>query len=360
MPRFECTKCGSLVVAEKGAENALCAICGKMHHIPADANEDGYVITIHSYDPKWNHYEKLVYQARTYRDIQILTKTAEEFDSLKDYEDSPQMAEFCRKRIAEEQCKRQEEANTRAIRERHQAKGDRKRLLMYISSVAAVILLIILWNVCVIPYRDYKEAELLIDEGHYADAIDAFEKLDGFYDSVDRIAECEAYIIERNYQNAVALMNKGTYASAKMSFERLNGYKDSAALAIECSYHDAVNKLNNKEFWWAMQAFQKLGDYKDSEDLYLVSQAGYQEESYTAAVTAMNEKNYVTALRYFDRITGYRDSNVLAAECRYQKAISYMNAEKYKLALHEFEKIPDYKDVSELVKIVNENLSPAE
>lgn len=364
MPRFECIKCGSLVVVEQGVETAVCTICGKKQPVPADAIEDGPPVTRHEYDPQWDHYEKLLHKARKYRDIKILTETAEEFDRLGDYESSREMAEFCRKRIAEEVVKRQEEARLEEIKDQRQVKGRKKnRLVMWLMNIGVVMIFAVpalLFNAIINPNRDYKKAEMLMSNGRYEAAIQIFEELDDFKDSRDRIAECEAGILETKYNNAVDAMNNGRFSSAQTSFELLGDYKDSAARAVECRYQNACVLLEKRNYERAFKEFRELGDYKDSEELLKVSEEAYQEQKYNTAVKEMNEGDYEMARIYFKGISGFKDSDTLAAECGYILAVRYMDDERYERALQELEKIPDYKDASDLAEQIRSKLALTE
>ena len=364
MPRFECRKCGSLVVVKEGEVTAVCNVCGKVQPVPAEAIEDGPPVTRNNYDPQWNHYEKLLHTARNYRDIQILAETAEEFDRLGDYQDSREMAAFCRKRIAEETVKREEEERLQKVKDQRQQKGRKKNhLVMWLMNIGVVMIFavpMLIWNAIISPSRDYQQAEKMMSKGLYEEAISVFEDLDGFKDSEDRIAECEDGILERDYIIAVESMNKGYFASAKTSFERMNGYKDSAELALECGYQNAVALLEDGNYWRAYRAFQELADYKDSPELLKQSEAAYQEETYNRATEYMNEGSYDTAQREFKTISGYKDSDTLAMECGYQKAVRYIENEKYQWALIELDKIIDYKDAAELADEVRAKLTDPE
>ena len=354
MPRFECSKCGSLVVVGQGVETATCNVCGKKQSVPAEAVDDGPVATRSNYDPQWDHYEKLLHKARRYSDIRILKETAEEFDRLGDYENSWEMAQFCRKRIAEEEIKRQDEVRLQEIKDQRQLKGRKKnRLVMWLMNIGVVMIIVVptlIWNAIINPIRDYREAESLMAKGRYEDAIDIFADLDGFKDSEDRIAECEAGILETKYNNAVDAMNNGRFSSAQSGFELLNDYKDSAELAVECRYQNACVLLEKRNYERAFKEFRELGDYKDSEELLLVSQEAYNEQKYNSAIKEMNDGDYEMARIFFKGISGYKDSDTLVAECGYILAVRYMDNERYDRAQEEFADLGDYKDSQELIK----------
>lgn len=95
-----------------------------------------------------------------------------------------------------------------------------------IVAVAAAILTVIILSVTVLPgmiqnAKDYNAATALMKAGQYEDAIVAFEAMDGYRDSVQKIQECE-------YQNAMKLMNQGQYQAAIKAFNTLGDYRDSS------------------------------------------------------------------------------------------------------------------------------------
>lgn len=364
MPRFECKKCGSLVIIEQGAQTAMCKVCGKKQTVPAVLIDDNAPTTMNKYDPQLDHYEKLVIKAQRYRDIQILTETAEEFDRLGDYEKSQEMAEFCRKRIAEEQIKRQEEAKTREINELRKSKGRKmSHIKAWILNITVVLVLVVptlIWNAIIAPNHDYNRAEAMMAAGRYEDAIYIFEDLDGFKDSEDRIAECEAGMIEAKYNETVESMNKGYYASAAKSFTDLNGYKDSASLALFCKYQNAVNLMHDENYERALNIFTALGDYEDSRAHAAVCDAAVKEEKYIRALRLMESELYTTAKGYFLEVGDYKDSTELANECIYQNALYLIRTENYKWALKELEEISDYRDAQELIKEIEPKISSTE
>ena len=291
MARFECTKCGSLVLVEQGAKMATCNVCGKKQRVPDTLIDGKSLEARREYDPNWEHYEKLLHMARKYKDIKVLTETAEEFDRLANYRDSREMAEFCRKRIIEEQVRLQEEAEKQRADDQQKAKvKKRNHFRMALINIGVVILIIgpnLFYNLVISPSINYEKAENLISKGRYEEAIDIFQELDGYKDSEELIAQCKDAIVERSYNNALDSMKKGYFSSAQTFFEKLGNYKDSAALAKECGYQYGLSLFNDESYLRALKAFRELGDYKDSLDLVKQSEAAYKEESYNQAVANM-------------------------------------------------------------------------
>ena len=351
MARFECKKCGSLVVAETGSKTATCTICGKKQSVPTELLDDKPIIRKGEYNPQWDHYEKLVYRARKYRDLQILRETAEEFDRLGDYESSREMAEFCRKRIAEEEVRRADEAQSRKAMDAHNAKA--RRIYHIRMGIINLLVVVVAAGATIVfnKYREnkaYEEAVAVMERGDYDLAIDLFKRMKNREDSDEWIARCEAGITESKYAQAVEAMDKGLYGTALPLFEELTGYKDSDELAVECQYMSALDFYQKEKYEWALKRFESLPGYKDSDKLATECLALLLETNYNEAVALMSEGEYSSAYTILQELDGYKDSEELAKECEYQKGLHYMSVEKYNWALREFEKILDYKDAAEL------------
>ena len=89
------------------------------------------------------HYLNLVQKARKYRDIKVLTETADEFYRLGTYKDSLKMAEYCLDRVAEEEQKRAEQKKIQEAEELLRKKERTKyRIKMAIIYTIAAVLLI--------------------------------------------------------------------------------------------------------------------------------------------------------------------------------------------------------------------------
>ena len=96
------------------------------------------------------HYLNLVQKARTYRDIKVLTETADEFYRLGTYKDSLQMAEYCLDRVAEEEQKRAEQKKIQEaeelLRKKEQTKYRIKMAIIYTIAAALLIAFIIIMS----------------------------------------------------------------------------------------------------------------------------------------------------------------------------------------------------------------------
>ena len=120
-------------------------------------------------------------------------------------------------------------------------KNTRKIAIIATSIACAIIAFIILLTTVIIPNGKYNDAVALMDAGQYTEAIAAFETLDGYKDSANKVVECNTAILDSEYNNAMALMDAGQYTEAIAAFEALDDYKDSADKVIECKHNNAYN-----------------------------------------------------------------------------------------------------------------------
>ncbi len=183
-----------------------------------------------------------------YDTIGALQEAVQKYNGLGDYKDSPEQKEKCKARI--------EEIN----KERKKKKRITLISCTAIGSItAATIAFVIVLNKVIIPNKNYSHAMNLYNSGKYTEAIEAFEDLNGYKDSKDKITESQ-------YQSAVSLMENGDYNGAIDIFEDLNGYKDSKDKLTESQYQSAVSLMENGDYNGAIDIFEVLNGYKDSKD----------------------------------------------------------------------------------------------
>ena len=150
MATIKCTKCGNTLILPKDKDTITCGFCGTTQKL-SDANSAAEA------DRLAAQYAQLMRKANKYRDVRILTETADEFDRLGDYENSRKMAEYCRQVANEEQEKLEKEAARRKLEEQWRKKGQIRR---YIIIGLIVILLIAL----LIPFTRFMN-ELVSEMG---------------------------------------------------------------------------------------------------------------------------------------------------------------------------------------------------
>lgn len=117
----------------------------------------------------------------------------------------------------------------------------------------------------------YQDALALEQNGDYAEAIKLYRSLNGYKDSVERIAICETAILDEKYDAAVVLMEEGKYSEAIEAFEEIKYHKDSAEKIKECEtaildekYNAAVALMEEGKYSEAIAEFEEIKYHKDS------------------------------------------------------------------------------------------------
>ena len=217
----------------------------------------------------------------------------------------------------------------------------------------------------------YQAALVLMEEGNYSDAADAFAALGDYGDSAAKEQEARQALElkekEDAYQAAQMLMDKASYQEAAEAFEVLGSYNDSEEKAKEArnqlslleSYQSAQALLNQEDYQAAAEAFDALGDYNDSakkaEEARGQLDLQQKELAYQAAQSLMDKASYQEAVEAFEALGSYNDSEEKAKEARnqlsllesYQSAQALLNQEDYQAAAEAFEALGDYNDSAE-------------
>lgn len=176
-------------------------------------------------------------------------KVANQFETIRDYQDAAALAEQCIYQAEQQKAKREAEQ-----------KKTKRFLSIAIPSVCILVAIIFILVRVIIPNIHYNKALNLMEEGHYEEAITEFQKMNGYKESDSMILECQ-------YLHAVSLMQDGKYDSAREAFVELESYKDSPDQTIECYYQIALQQLNAGNYPAAITEFRTLGDYRDCPQL---------------------------------------------------------------------------------------------
>ena len=202
------------------------------------------------------------------------------FESISGWKDADDQIFACKKKIEElkaqaetDRLEKERLAEIARIEAEKRAKRNKKIAIITTPIVCAIIAFIIVLNTFIIPNGKYNDAIALMDAGKYTDAISAFEALEGYKDSANKITECNTAILDGKYNDALALMDAGKYIESISAFEALDGYKDSANKITECNtaildgkYNDAIALMDAGNLDEAYSIFIELGDYKDAAD----------------------------------------------------------------------------------------------
>lgn len=168
-----------------------------------------------------------------------------------------------------------EEARTIAIEKARRQKTT--TILRIVISLACILVaIVILLHTVILPSVEYNKAVSLMEAGEYEDAITAFQALDSYKDSHERIDDCTAAIEaralaqqEEKYHAALSLMDAGKYQDAIAVFAELGSFRDSTEKIQEAKllseYTKAEELLNAGNISGAAMAFVKLGEFQDAK-----------------------------------------------------------------------------------------------
>lgn len=145
-----------------------------------------------------------------------MKEAARILEEITGWKNADELADRCRHKIVE----LTKNAEIKRKKAEEQAKRKRTVIAIVAPIVCAVIVLIILMNTVIIPNDKYNDAIALMDAGKYTEAISAFEALNGYKDSENKINDC-------TYSNAESLLNQGDTTEAYLLFRTLGGHRDS-------------------------------------------------------------------------------------------------------------------------------------
>lgn len=118
----------------------------------------------------------------------------------------------------------------------------------------------------------------------------------------------------QKYNSALSLMDEGKYEEAIAAFEKMDGYKDSADKILQCKYNFALSLMADGKYSEAIELFSTL-DYEDSKAKIQECEAAITEQKYNEAIALMAEGNYLDAGAILKGL-GYKDSAEKYEECR--------------------------------------------
>ena len=198
------------------------------------------------------------------------------FESIPKWRDADALAKQCAEQInklKEEQARREKQAEEERIEQERRteiarkeaeriAKRNKKIAIITTPIVCAIIAFIIVLNTVIIPIGKYIDAIALMHAGKYTEAISAFEALDGYKDSANKIAECNAAILDGKYNDAIALMDAGKLDEAYSAFIELGDYKDASEKAGDIRVQVTKEQLKNIK----VGSYIKFGTYEQDNN----------------------------------------------------------------------------------------------
>lgn len=215
--------------------------------------------------------------------------------------EADEMISACKQKI--EKLEQKREQNVKVVK---------KVAKIVVPIVVVVIAFLVVLTKVIIPNGKYNDAIALMEAGQYEEAIAAFDAMDGYKDSAEKIEECKTGILDDSYNASIVLMDAGEYEQAVEGFELLaeHDFKDSAAMVEMCK--------------------TAILDRKYEEGNALMASGQYEE-----------------AIAVFEAVDEYENSADSIVECRYRQAVEQMEAGKTIEAYEAFVALVDYKDSAE-------------
>ena len=175
----------------------------------------------------------------------------------------------------------------------------------------------------------YQYGQKLYDTGKYDQAYDILIELDG-YENSRELAQEACYL----YAGELTAAEK--YHEAYVAYYLIPGYKDSAELGLAAEYQYATICADSKLYQDSIDAFTRLEDYKDSPHQLLSVKYAYANQ-------LMDDSMWTKAADLYEELNDYKESRTQYKEARYQYGVQLINDKEYKDAVSIFEELKSYK-----------------
>ena len=187
------------------------------------------------------------------------TSAIRQLEAIPGWKDADELKEICLQKIEEL---------------KNETKRTFKLVFIIIAVICAVIVMANLILNVMIPNIKYNQAVKLMESAKYEEAISAFEAMNGYKDSSEKIVECK-------YNEASKLMNEDKWKEAITTFESLNGYKDSYAKVEKCK-----NNLNDNNY---NEAIKLLKEGKTKEAIAILKENPNHKDAFSIIKNYYNE-----------------------------------------------------------------------
>lgn len=128
----------------------------------------------------------------------------------------------------------------------------KQKIMLALLCAALLSALIAAPGLAAAPKQAYEEAQDLLNQGLYAEALAQFEKL-GVYEDAAKFAQ---------YTKALMAGDQGQYAAAVANLRVLEDFKDAKLLGI---YYAAREKEEAQEFDQAVRLYEQISFFRDSQ-----------------------------------------------------------------------------------------------
>lgn len=196
-----------------------------------------------------------------------------------------------------------------------------------------------------LPYINYNNAVVDMNNGNYDQAIEEFESMKGYRDSDELRLKCI-------YSKAIGLFYARSNQAAANLFATIPGYQDADAKYIEAMIGVADGYLEDEKYAEAYEVYLELGLSKEENENMLKC----MDSLYKIAKEQMSSNRLTKARDIYISLGNYKKSEQQAMECLYLLAEKDYSKGSYKDALEKYESLKGYKDVDDILKNLS-NLS---
>ena len=216
------------------------------------------------------------------------------FQTISGWRDADELINVCQRKIDEIKAKeeadrleRERKAELARIEAEKAAKKRKKIIAIVTPVICACIAFVIILITVIIPNFKYNSAMELYEAQKYDAAITDFKALNGYKDSENKIAECEAAITDNKYNSAIADIKKGNIVKGYKGLIALNGYKDSAEKANEIyeKYKTEIFKvaeIGDIIFFGTYEQDNNTKNGKEDNKLLIISKYAIESQKYSS------------------------------------------------------------------------------
>lgn len=328
----KCVECGGNI-SYVTKDILKCEYCGKLY-----SEIDGNLTSAN----QASIYETAVIKSQS-TNPETLEEAIELFSILGSYKNSGSLEYQCRNqihqnKIAQEEKRLEERRQAELAEKAYKVQKEkdaqiRKAKLIAIATIIGFV--VIVGTIIGVSKHSknvkYENAVNLYEQGHYEEAMEAFEKMGDYKDAKSQVESIRNQIqVRKNtYEQGIAYYNSGAYAEAIQQLQEVADYEDTADYLEQASsilYQQAQDAVNN-------------GDYKLAQEKITAIPEGYSIS--TQAKTLLVEIDQKVAEQ--ERVENYA------------QAVSYYDDGQYDLAQPLFIGLEDYSNSKEYLNNIGTN-----
>lgn len=194
-------------------------------------------------------------------------------------------------------------------------KWEKKKLL--ICLIVVIGLLVYCCSLQAVRMRNrenYKQAEQYFKDGNSQKAVEIYRELGAYKDAKEKADKIVIYI------EAEELLENGEYDEAIKKWESLSGFGNSTEKIKQANYELAIKYMEKNDYDRAKEYFSKADGYEKSElylaELEIKTAEQTKEKIYREAVNLYEKEEYEEALEYFEMVPDYGQSSEYMEKCR--------------------------------------------